>query len=96
MLLEGSRRQLRWILNHQHLIQKRRCGQDFLLKDQSILLHTNQAIFGGRTTAPWFSGFMIYGLYIVNFDDANFSFHVVIFDLILSLLLPVCLQCRGN
>jgi len=60
MLLEGSRRQLRWILNHQHLIQKRRCGQDFLLKDQSILLHTNQAIFGGRTTAPWFSGFMIY------------------------------------
>jgi len=55
-LSEGSQHQLRWISSHQHLIQKRRCGQDFLLKDQSILLLTNHAIFGGKTTAPWFSG----------------------------------------
>ncbi|KAI4991880.1 hypothetical protein ZWY2020_040266 [Hordeum vulgare] len=27
---EGNRRRLHWISNHQHLIQKRRCGQGFL------------------------------------------------------------------
>lgn len=56
MLLEGTQHQLLWISNHQHLIQKRRCGQDFLLKDQSILLLISHAIFGGKTTAPWSSG----------------------------------------
>jgi hypothetical protein len=55
-LWEGSPHQLRWILNHQHLIQKRRCGLSFLLKVLSTLLLTSHAIFDGRTTALWFSG----------------------------------------
>ena len=73
-LSEGSQRQLRWISSHQHLIQRRRCGQDFLLKDQSILLLTNHVIFGGKTTAPWFSGLSddLYMWLIINLHVADF------------------------
>jgi 1-phosphatidylinositol-4-phosphate 5-kinase len=56
MLLEGSSHRLRWTSSHQHLIPKRRSGPDFLQKVPSTLLPTSHVIFGGRTTALWFSG----------------------------------------
>jgi hypothetical protein len=78
------------------LILKRRCGQDFLLKDQSILLLTNHAIFGGKTTAPWFSGLYddlyIYGFLLTLMLLIAFFFAEAT-DLIL-VLLPVYYEAK--